>query len=1155
MNMALRHLYQRSWAAGLFLLLAFSLLGATQASAVTVVIPSGEWQDADDLTVSQSNRFYDRRQRVYYTQNTIAGDLSGDIRLLVESSTHTVMNAGGEVDGKPSFSVPSDNLRIDFQRRRGAFSYTTQLQRWVEITDPDDDGDSVPNSADQCPNTPAEERVDAVGCGESQLDADLDGVFNNADECPNTPTDENVDAAGCGQSQLDADLDGVFNNADECPNTPTGEDVDADGCAESQLDEDGDGLVNADDFCLGDSDNTCIAVEITVRAGGTLLPSVDVIVGIDGAPASGATASGATDAEGTFSAAVGHPEGIGHDGLDFFLPVSATVDGFATGFAKVVLFPDTFVYTIDIDLAPVSDLIGDDDDVSAGVSIEKEDETVGELTIPEASFPEGVTAITGQITYLDPEDDIGLTPGGDLLALPEGANPNEPVPLETFGMMEFDLVDQDGDPIHELADAAEVCMKAGASLSEGDTVPLWYYDDEAGLWIEEGQGTVEDRDGTLMICGEVTHFSWWNYDRPVSTHSCFKYHFIDKDTGTSLRDAFDWYGEGITYSGASPERLCDRDGNDPVTPAPGDTTIDSLTMKLSEDAASPEQIRVTTTLGGTKYYLVANGDGSYGLSTNVVDGEVFDNPTANASCLRNSNVDDCVFLDYKEGPAANGVLPLDVDIDLPPTITGLNSDAGLWGNMNAGSTTNVIATVTDPDGLPVDVAWSAACYGSSGDQSFIPETQSGSSGAQYSSEFTAPTGVSFFYSYCQITLTATDDAGNSTSASHWINIIDPDFSFEITGVLYGPDGLPMANHFIEMDAGCELVSLTTDNDGRYSFDYADICSGEGDIFFGGEVTIFFNYEGVSWNYMQYIYGFSCGLYGGLIDAPLVLLEGPGGDAGSCEIDIHLPAVWAPVSGSVDPSSFDGQTINIESDFYSGEFGGTLNGELMVPADATSYGPVMLPVSSGGGWLRSNSVRREYQLPSSEAAVLDLSSATGSATFTVYDRSNPTLALAGVTLVVSTSSGTGATGTTDASGQFTVTGILPGAVWASASGPTTGFGKGFVDVGGQTVLIDINSANTCTVAGSTLDEFGVEQGLVSLSYWNSTVGQSSFTTSGVGGSFSFLERSPGFGSISADDLDFGYAYMTYAIDNCRPVGGNPRVFRVDVPLSSNAFGLE
>ncbi|WP_417538800.1 OmpA family protein [Marinobacter sp.] len=88
----------------------------------------------------------------------------------------------------------------------------------------DSDGDGVPDSRDQCPNTPAGATVDSTGC---EPDADGDGVADARDACPNTPAGAQVDSRGC---ELDSDNDGVVDSQDLCPNTPAGATVDATGC-------------------------------------------------------------------------------------------------------------------------------------------------------------------------------------------------------------------------------------------------------------------------------------------------------------------------------------------------------------------------------------------------------------------------------------------------------------------------------------------------------------------------------------------------------------------------------------------------------------------------------------------------------------------------------------------------------------------------------------------------------------------------------------------------------------------------------------------------------------------------------------------------------------------------------------------------------------
>jgi OOP family OmpA-OmpF porin len=58
----------------------------------------------------------------------------------------------------------------------------------------DTDGDGVPDSLDQCPDTPADVEVDEFGC---PLDGDMDGVFDYLDDCLYTPFGAHVNEYGC----------------------------------------------------------------------------------------------------------------------------------------------------------------------------------------------------------------------------------------------------------------------------------------------------------------------------------------------------------------------------------------------------------------------------------------------------------------------------------------------------------------------------------------------------------------------------------------------------------------------------------------------------------------------------------------------------------------------------------------------------------------------------------------------------------------------------------------------------------------------------------------------------------------------------------------------------------------------------------------------
>ncbi|MEC9361924.1 MAG: OmpA family protein [Sinimarinibacterium flocculans] len=86
------------------------------------------------------------------------------------------------------------------------------------VADVDTDGDGVPDSLDQCPDTPPGTTVNDVGC---PMDSDNDGVPDDIDECPMTPAGASVLANGCAL-------------VGDCRKPRAGEQVDANGCAVEQ---------------------------------------------------------------------------------------------------------------------------------------------------------------------------------------------------------------------------------------------------------------------------------------------------------------------------------------------------------------------------------------------------------------------------------------------------------------------------------------------------------------------------------------------------------------------------------------------------------------------------------------------------------------------------------------------------------------------------------------------------------------------------------------------------------------------------------------------------------------------------------------------------------------------------------------------------------
>ena len=155
------------------------------------------------------------------------------LRFLLSDEISLNINGGVEFspndhwDGLPPFG--NNDLLIQIM---GGFTYSF-------FTQTDEDKDGVPDSKDQCPNTPPGVKVDEFGC---PIDSDHDGVPDYKDKCPNTEAGLQVDENGCA---IDSDHDGVPDKYDKCPNTPTGMKVNENGCP----DTDNDGVYDDQDRC------------------------------------------------------------------------------------------------------------------------------------------------------------------------------------------------------------------------------------------------------------------------------------------------------------------------------------------------------------------------------------------------------------------------------------------------------------------------------------------------------------------------------------------------------------------------------------------------------------------------------------------------------------------------------------------------------------------------------------------------------------------------------------------------------------------------------------------------------------------------------------------------------------------------------------------
>jgi PKD repeat protein len=153
---------------------------------------------------------------------------------------------------------------------------------------------------------------------------------------------------------------------------------------------------------------------------------------------------------------------------------------------------------------------------------------------------------------------ISLDDAGDLAAFPGEFRAvqlnGDPTSLESFALADF-LITQGGKPLNlapGVKAAIELRLPADTPLKNGDTVALWYFDEDKGLWVEVGTGTVGPATGDagkLAYFAQVPHLSAWNSDQPLSSKHCLTGLVVEADGTTPVVGA-KVTASGLNYSGA-----------------------------------------------------------------------------------------------------------------------------------------------------------------------------------------------------------------------------------------------------------------------------------------------------------------------------------------------------------------------------------------------------------------------------------------------------------------------------------------------------------------------------------------------------------------------------------------------------------------------------
>lgn len=170
----------------------------------------------------------------------------------------------------------------------------------------------------------------------------------------------------------------------------------------------------------------------------------------------------------------------------------------------------------------------------------------------DGSLPTG--NMTVRVTPIAPASDTAVMPG-DFTTMVSGAE----APIESFGALNVTLADAAGAPLN-LRPGQTATIRIALSSRSGAppaTIPLFFYSNNLGRWVEEGTATLAGSGSSRYYEGTVTHFTTWNADQVYNTvrvTGC-----LADAAGVRVANA-NVFSDGVNYSGTSSVRT-DAGGN------------------------------------------------------------------------------------------------------------------------------------------------------------------------------------------------------------------------------------------------------------------------------------------------------------------------------------------------------------------------------------------------------------------------------------------------------------------------------------------------------------------------------------------------------------------------------------------------------------------
>ena len=176
----------------------------------------------------------------------------------------------------------------------------------------------------------------------------------------------------------------------------------------------------------------------------------------------------------------------------------------------------------------------------------------GSVQRADGSVPTGNMSVA--LTPIDAATDSAVMPG-DYTTVAAGAA----APIESFGALNVRLSDAAGGALN-LRTGQTATLRIPMASRNGSvpaTIPLYYFDNASGRWVQEGTATLVTSGANRYYEGTVSHFSTWNADQVYDTvriTGC-----VASATGVRAAGA-QVVSDGVDYTGTS-SAVTDANGN------------------------------------------------------------------------------------------------------------------------------------------------------------------------------------------------------------------------------------------------------------------------------------------------------------------------------------------------------------------------------------------------------------------------------------------------------------------------------------------------------------------------------------------------------------------------------------------------------------------